>query len=160
MKIIKNILLAIAKILMYWYYVIPFNLTIIAFIGYNLMIYLIYGAIDPKIIKEVLESYNISFFVGFVLPFGIPYILSVVRLFDSSGSTANADILDGTITHRNMMISHKDDKEAYEIFKKTAHLDVMKSEKDSGMFSKAVRGFKADVGNRAPHNIYKDFMDK
>jgi hypothetical protein len=123
MKAIKNILL-IAKGLMYWFYIITFNLGIIAFIGYNVMIYFIYGSMDPYVIKSVLESNGISMAVGFALPFGIPYFISFFGLFGDSTNKANTSALDNAIAHRNNMMSHKDDNKAFEIYQKTAHLDA------------------------------------
>ena len=161
MKAIKNILLVIAKVLMYWFYIIPFNLTIIAFLGYNLAIYLIFGAIDPKVIQEVCEANGVSMFVGFWIPFAIPYIISFFRMFGDSTNQANTDSLDKVLEHRDQMMAHKDDKEAYNIYNKTAHLDVMKAGANSGdpTFAKAVTGFNATVGNSNPVKVYKVFME-
>jgi len=162
MNAIKNLLLAIAKVLMYWFYVIPFNLTIIAFIGYNVMIYLIFGAIDPKVIQEVCEANGVSMTLGFFLPFGIPYFISFFRMFGESENRANTDILDRTLAHRDNIMSHKDDKEAFEIYQKTAGLDMMKAGASTGnsTFKKAVTGFNATVGNSNPAKVYKGLMDK
>jgi len=161
MNTIKNILLTIAKVLMYWFYVIPFNLTIIAFIGYNLMIYFIFGAIDPKVIQSVLEDNGIGMTLGFLLPFGIPYFISFFRMFGDSENRADTNSLDRVIAHRDNIMSHKDDKEAFNIYQKTANLDVMRDGAKSGspVFKKAVTGFNATVGNSNPAKVYKGFMN-
>lgn len=161
MNLIKNILLTIAKVLMYWFYVIPFNFTVIAFAGYNLMIYLIFGAIDPKVIQEVCEANDVSMTLAFWLPFAVPYFISLFRMFGDSSNRANTDILDDTIAHRNRVMSIKTDKEAFDIYKKTAVLDVMKAGATNGdpTFERAVTGFRATVRNDNPAGVYKGLMD-
>ena len=161
MKTVKNILIFILKVIMYWFYIIPINFTIIAFAAYNIIIYLIFGTLDPKGIEYILESNGISMFLGFVLPFGIPYIISFFTMFSDSSNRANTDILDSVIAHRNNIMSHKSDKEAYIIYKKTGNLDMMKSgvEVGNATFNKAVTGFNATVGISNPAKVYKDLMD-
>lgn len=158
MKVLQTILLAIGKVLLYWFYVIPFNLTIIAFVGYNVIMYFLYGSLNPTEIREVVEANGFNMVTGFLIPFGIPYIISLFRMFGDGSRRAHSTILEDTIAHRNRMMSHKSDKEAFRILQKTSHLDVMNANKDNPMFNKTVQGFSAKAGNKNPASVYKEFM--
>jgi len=118
MKIIKTILLVFIKILFYWFYLIPFNLGIIAFLGYNLIMYLCFGSLNANDAKDVLEPYGVFGIYIFII--AVPYFLSFFTLFGGSDTSRNVDMqaLDDLILHRNGMMQHKDDKEAFEIYKK------------------------------------------
>jgi hypothetical protein len=162
MNSVKNFLLLIVKLLAQWFYVIPFNFHAIAFIGYNVLIFFLYGSFNPTEIKEVVEANGLTMTTGFWIPFAIPYLISFFRMFGDQTNRANTQAIDDAIAHRDRIMSHKDDKEAYKIFQKTAGLDVLKAGANSGdpMFTKAVQGFNAHHGNENPANIYKNFLEE
>lgn len=156
MKVLKGILVFLLKVLMYWFYIIPFNFHIIALAGYMLLFKVLYGGWQGYIVERACEDYGVSYFWGCFVPFAVPFFIAFFRLFTIGNNTnrASTSALDNAIEHRNRMMNHKSDKEAYEIFQKTSSLDVMKN---SNAFDNAVRGFNAEYGNSSPSKIFDDF---
>jgi hypothetical protein len=158
MTIIKKIL----SLLYMWYWMIPIRLGALAFIVYFVLMYVIYGSLQPTEIKGFLESNGLNMFTGFFLPFGIPTFLSLGAMFGMAGP-ANAPsptALEKAIQYRNGQMSVSSDKKAAEIFEKTAHLDVMQANINVPIMSSAVRGFDAKYGASSPTKVYNDIMNK
>jgi len=162
MKAIKLILKLILKILKAWYWDIPIRFNILAFLGYFAIIYLVFGTIEVDGIESILKAYDISFFVAIVIPLGIPMFLSFGAMFPESpiGCSPNKSALQSVIKYRNGQMSITSDKNAAEIYAKTADLDVMNANSDSEIYKTAIRGFNATYGASNPTKVYNDMMKK
>jgi len=98
-------------------------------------------------------------FMAFLF-FGLPSLIgffSFTSVTDSNTGNNFNRHLDDVIAHRNNMMNYSTPKEAYQIMKKTSHLDVMKS---SPEFNNALKGFNATSGRESPSRVYKELMKK
>ena len=90
---------------------------------------------------------------------GLPSLVGVFTWL-SEGEDPKVNTIDGhlnsVISHRNNMMNHSSAKEAHQIMKKTAHLDMMKT----GGYSNAVMGFNATSGKNSPSKVYEELVDK
>ena len=93
----------------------------------------------------------------FYIPVGIPYLVSFFAIF--AHTAAHTRAIDEAIAHRNRIMSHKSDNEAFDIYKKTAALDVIKANQGSPTFDQAVRGFNAEFGNDSPQGVFQGFVE-
>lgn len=158
MNTIAKILLYLAKALNYWFLVIPIRFSFIAFIGYNTLIYFIAGSFDVRLAEKVVNEFGINS-VWLVFGLGLPYFISFFSMFAvTRKSSENTSSLDKAIEYRNGQMSVKTDKEAFEIYKKTTLLDVMKANKDEYAYKQAIKGFNATSGNDTPQKVLRDYM--
>jgi hypothetical protein len=158
MNTVVKILLYLAKMLNLWIFVIPMKLTLFAtFINLGIM-YLIFGTASMGEIKYHILDGNLIGQLAVWILLGLPAFMGFVHMMAPTaiGSNIN-DNLNGLISHRNNMMNHASSKEAYEIMKKTAHLDVISSRPE---FKNAVMGFNATVGKDSTSKAYKDMMGK
>lgn len=153
MRVVRLIL----KILYLWFWVIPIQFGMLAFICYFGLIYLLYGTISVSEIKMFLGKNDTTFFICYWLPFAVPMLLSLGAIFGSSlGSKSKS--LEDAIIFRNGQMSKSSDKDASEILKKTTYLDMLQKN-DSDVFEKARRGFDATYGASSPTKAFRDLMD-
>lgn len=159
MNTIAKILLYLVKILNYWFLVIPMKMSLFAFIGYNLIILGVFGAIDMGVVKDALDLSNINH-AWFNILIGFPYFISFYSMFAGANTSTGGltSSLDRAIDYRNGQMSVKSDKDAFELYKKTANLDVMKANQGSHAYSKAIKGFNATSGNDSPQKVLKDYL--
>lgn len=160
MNTIAKILLYLAKALNYWFIVIPINLNLIAILAYVGILYISFGTVDMGEIRSVVgDGSFMHIFLGIFIC--IPTLVSFFSFLSPKNNISSGfnNSIDSAIAHRNMMMNHSSPVEAYEIMKKTGHLDVIKSGSDS-VFREAKMGFDATVGNNGPASIYNDLMNK
>ena len=161
MNTIAKILLYLAKILNFWFIIIPINLNIIATLAYIGILYLSYGTADMGEVRAIVgEGSSMHIFLGLFIciPTLISFFAFVAPQNDSMSKGFNGSI-DSAIAHRNMMMNYSNPTESYNIMKKTGHLDIIRN--GSGQaFKNAKMGFDATVGNKGPASIYNDLMDK
>lgn len=161
MNTIVKILLYLAKALNYWFIVIPINLNILATLSYIGILYLMFGTANMQEIQRIFDGGGILYnLVGFV--FVIPSLLSFFSFLSPEFEIGNRfnGALNSAIAHRNNMMYNTDPKSAYNIMKKTSHLDMMASNSDNSAFNNAKMGFNAEVGNDSPSSIYNNLMNK
>jgi hypothetical protein len=159
--LLKIILISI-KVINYWLLVIPTKLSFFAFIGYNALIYFYFGEIDVNTVKRELNGLGYFENLTFFIFFGIPYVLSFFSMFSQTTSGPGNSIdttLDRAIAYRNGQMDISTPNKAYEIYRKTAHLDVIKANANSELGGKVARGFVAEMRNAPPQEIYKKFVD-
>ena len=157
MNTIIKILVYLAKIINGWMFVIPAKLNILSTIAYIGILYFFYGTADMVEIRHIVGNGSLMHvFLGVFIC--VPALWGFANFMAPIGNVG--DNIDGhlndVLTHRNNMIANSSSKDAYNIMKKTAHLDVMKS---SPVFRDAVIGFNATVAKDGPTEIYKDIMD-
>jgi len=159
MNTIAKILLYLAKALNAWFIIIPINFNIFAFLAYLGVLYFSYGTVDMGEVRRIVGDGSLmhSFLAIFIC---IPALISFFSFIAPDDLEVGNDIngsLNSAIAHRNMMMSGASPKEAYNIMKKTGHLDMMNN--GGSAFKNAKLGFDATVGNNGPASIYKDLMD-
>jgi len=158
MNTIVKIFLYLAKALNAWVFTIPAQLNIVASLMYIGIMYLFFGTPYMTEILKIVGAGGVAH-VLLIIFLGIPMLVSFASLMSpefNAGSEINRNI-DSLIAHRNNMMRNTPSKEAYNIMKNTAHLDVMKSSSD---FTDAVKGFNATVGKDGTSKIYNDLMNK
>jgi len=165
MNSVIKIFLILLKVLNYWFFVIPGRVALFAFIGYNLFIYFYFGAWDVNVVREALGGRYSTEYQLFLLFIVFPMVWSFFSMFAMTMdgprfSNRTNSALDAAIAYRNGQMTVSTSKKAFEIYKDTAHLDVMSTNKNSAIFEQAVRGFNAKHGNSTPQKIFKAFTDK
>lgn len=162
MKLLELLIKLPIKALYLWYWIIPFRFNVLAFAAYFGIMYLCYGSIHVSDIKEVVKANNLGMFWGFFVPFAVPCFISFGAMMggDGLGSDASLSTIDRAIQFRNGQMNVASTKRASEILEKTAHLDVIKANKDNNkVFKRAEQGFNAKYGASSPSAIYKDIME-
>lgn len=160
-QLLKIILISL-KVINYWLLVIPTKLSFFAFIGYNALIYLCFGEIDMNTIREDLGGRGSYMYLFFMIFIGLPYIISFFSMFSQgmiAPGVATNSALDRAIAYRNGQMNVSTPNKAYDIYKQTAHLDVIKANSDNELGRKVARGFTAEMRNASPQEIYKKFVD-
>jgi len=159
--ILVTLLVYLLKILNYWIIKIPLKLGIFSWIIYFSIIYFIFGTIEiSKINHRIIgDNHLYSFLFGlfFVIPMVWAFFvtLGICIGSDDNGKTGFDRGLDGILYYRDQKMNHASPEKAYEIMKKTVHLDLM--DKDP-VFENAKIGFLNKYGNSGPGKIYEDFM--
>lgn len=159
MKILKQIFKKILLALYMWYWIIPISFNVLAFAGYFLLMYLIYGSLQVSEINNFLEGHGISTFVGFFVPFGIPCFLALGAMFGLV-SPSSLSSIDQAIDYRNRQMGISTPKEAAEILQKTSTLDAMKVYGHMDVMKSANQGFNAKYGTSSPTTVFKDMVKK
>jgi hypothetical protein len=156
MNTIIKILLYLVKILNTWVFVIPINFNILSTAFCFGTMYLLFGTIS----MHDLECNWFGQVAVFIL-LGVPALMGVFSFltpeFDEAGNGLN-NSLNSAIAHRNMMMNHADPKTAYNIMKKTSHLDMMANNSNSSAFNNAKKGFNAESGIDSPSRVYENLM--
>jgi len=160
-KLLKIILISL-KVINYWLLVIPAKFSFFAFVGYCLFVYFYFDTVHISEIREVLggsESLGYNLFMIFI---GLPFMISFFSMFSQGmaapGVSTNS-ALDRAIAYRNGLMNVSTPNRAYDIYKQTAHLDVIKANSDNELGRKVARGFTAEMRNASPQEIYKKFVD-
>ncbi len=164
MNQIAKLFLYSLKVLNMWFLLIPGRLALFAFIGYNILIYSMFGSIDVNVMRESLGGRESSMYSLFMVFVGIPYFLSFFSMFAMTalsrpGNSINST-LDMAIAYRNGQMQNADSKKAYKIWQQTAHLDVMKANEGTSLGNKITEGFRAEMQNATPQKVYKNFVKK
>lgn len=142
------------KMLYYWTIILPFRYSIISLMFYPGLMYLFFGTtsmndIQYRIFKDdLLAQYFVFAF------FGLPFL---VAGFSIIGRYVGGSSLDGVIHYRNQKMKYATPEKAYEIMKKTSHLDVIKS---NPYFNNALVGFKNTNRNAGPTRVYEGLVNK
>lgn len=158
-----NILRKLLYIPYMWYWMIPLRMGVIAFAGYFLMMFAIYGTISPTEIKLLLKDNGITMFWGYFIPFGIPTLLAFGAMFAATGASNIAPsptALEDAIAYRNGQMSITTPQKAAEILNKTSNLDAMKVYGDMEVMKIAQQGFDAKYGASTPNRVFDDMMKK
>lgn len=158
MNTILKLFLYLLKFLNFWILIVPERFKLLAtFINFGIM-HLMFGSSNLMYIKfHILADNDVAMFaVGILL--GIPAFLGFAFFMApiAPGSNINENI-NSLISHRNNMMHQASPAKAYEIMKKTSHLDVITS---SPEFKNAVLGFNATVGKDGPSKAYNDMVNK
>ena len=158
MNTIVKIFLYLVKVIVFWVIEIPSKLNIFATFMYFGLMYLCFGTASMSDIKHgVFEDNWYAQALVFIF-FGAPALIGFFCFLGLSiGSSDAMGSIDSVIAYRNQKMKHASPKEAYEIMKKTAHLDVVKSDPS---FDNARAGFRNTTRNAGPSSVYKDLMDK
>ena len=162
MKNLLKIILISLKVINYWLLVIPAKFSFFAFVGYCLFVYFYFDTVHISEIREVLggsESLGYNLFMIFI---GLPFTISFFSMFSQGMSAPGSAVntaLDSVIEYRNGQMNITTPNKAYEIYKKTAHLDVIKANANSELGRKVSEGFTAEMRNASPQEIYKKFVD-
>lgn len=158
MNILKKLLL----IPYMWYWMIPIRLGALAFAGYFLLMYLIYGSLSPIEIRLFLKESGTTMFWGFFVPFGVPTLLSLGAMFGVTSPSAapNLNNINRAIQFRNGQMSVSTPQGAAEILEKTAHLDMIAANSDQPVFNSALQGFDAKYGASSPTTVFNEMMKK
>ena len=90
---------------------------------------------------------------------GFPLFWSFISAFASTSNYGNKNLVDSILRFRNGQMDVATPKKAYNIFKRTAMLDVMKEHQGEHIYDKAMQGFKAMHGNDSPTTIYKELLN-
>lgn len=133
--------------------VIPFRLTIIALLFYNLIIYLLFNSLNPTEINYILgvgSYWHHIFWIGI----GVPYFISFISMY--AVSSVNSNALASLIRFRNGQMSISPDKTAFEIFRRTAVLDAMQQNEGTEIYEKAIQGFNALHSAKSPQSVFKE----
>lgn len=157
-----KIIAYILKFLNFWVFVFPMKYEIIATFIYIGIMYLLFGTAYMGDLSSETGPYAISYFgqVMVFIFFGLPSLIGFFSWLSggsSSSENSASNHLDNVIAHRDMMMRHSSPKDSYEIMKKTAHLDVMKS---NPKFNDAINGFNATTGITSPSKTYRELMKK
>lgn len=153
----------VLRVLLWWFFMIPSRYTIFAFLAFFFTIQLSIGDQPLHLFNRSLGGTGSLGYNTFWLFLGAPCFISFFTLF--GGSTHHlGDITDDKlkrlIAYRNGQILHKGPKEGYEIYKKTALLDVMNDNENDEVIGKVKRGFNASHLNRDVTTIYEEFIGK
>jgi hypothetical protein len=163
MNTLVKILIYIAKFLNQWFFKIPLKLNILSLFIYIPMMFFVFGATSVEEVKIASREMGI---MGHLLSiiFALPVIIAFASFMSFEkieGVTSVVDnSLQAALVHRNNMMANKSPKEAYQILKDTAHLDVMASNSGNSAFENAKLGFNATVGRHGPTKVYDDLTNK
>lgn len=159
MKKVWNIFLFIFSLLNWWFFKIPSRYSVIALVGYNLLIYFTFGRWSIDAVQETLgkDSYKMALFhifISFPMFWSFICCWSNAKLTSSKFRKSNTDAIDRAIEYRNGQIRVQTPQEAFETMKKTAVLDQISTNNGIDAYDKAMQGFNADFGNKTPQEIF------
>lgn len=165
MNFIIKIFLILLKVLNYWFFLIPGRFTILALVCYYFLIdYIVGDQAFYLFNRQLSESWE--YLPGvFWIVFGFPTLWAFISMWADTmsgprfGDSMNS-ALDSAIAYRNGQMSISSPKKAFDIYRDTTHLDVMKKNSQNKTFEQAVQGFNAKYGNSSPQKIFKEFTKK
>lgn len=152
----------VLRALLWWFFLLPWRYSIFVFLAFFLAIQMSIGDQPIHLFNRSLGGVGSSGYYIFWLFLGGPYFISFFTLFGASNHLGDKtdDTLKRLIAFRNGQILHRSPKEGYEIFKKTALLDVMNDKENDEVIGKVKRGFNASHLNRDVTTIYEEFIGK
>lgn len=159
MKLICKIFLFFLNVLNLWLFKIPSRFSVIALLGYNLLIYFTFGRWSIDAVEQILgrDSYKMALFhifISFPMFYSFICCWSASKMASSEFRKSNTDAIDRAIEYRNRQVGVQTPQQAFETMKKTAVLDQIKSNIGIDVYDKALTGFNADFGNKTPQEIF------
>lgn len=165
MNLVIKIFLILLKALNYWFLVLPARFTVLLIAVYMVASYLIFGDWGMVGVRNTFgygtTPYNL--YVVFVCgPMFWAFICawSDAKMTSATFSGQVNTALNNAIAYRNGQMSNKTAKEAFGIYKDTAHLDLMKANQGNPHFDKAMTGFNAQFGNKTAQEAFNAFTKK
>lgn len=153
----------VLRALFWWFFLLPWRYSIFVFLAFFLAIQLSIGDQSLHLFNRSLGGLGSCGYNMFWLFLGGPCFISFFTLFGASThhlGNKTDDKLKQLIAFRNGQILHRGPKEGYEIFKKTALLDVMEDQENNEVMRKIKAGFNGSHLNRSVTSIYDEFIDK
>jgi hypothetical protein len=164
MKILKKILnrgmiigLFLLKIIVFWVITLPTKLNIFASLMYFGLMYLFFGTASMGDIQYRIFEDNWYAQALIFIFFGLPALIGFFTFLGVQMGETPEESINSAIKYRNNRMKYAGSKEAYEIMKDTAHLDVIS--KDPA-FRQALNGFHNTNRNAGPATVYKNLRDK
>ncbi len=163
-KILRAFLL-IFKCLNWILFVIPSRYSLFVLFGYNFAIYLYFGKWSAEAVQRELGHGSFAYFlfnlfVAFPMFWAFICCWSAAKMTSAGFNNKVNTALNNAIAYRNGQIGNKTAKEAFDIYKDTAHLDLMKANQGNASFNKAIQGFNVEFGNKTPQEVFNAFTKK
>lgn len=98
----------------------------------------------------------------FMLFFEFPFFWSFFCLWGDVkmlSRNTNQPNLDSAIKFRDGQMNITTPQKAFEIYRETSSLDMMKAKEGNPTFERAIQGYKAVYGNKPPNEVYKDLTE-
>ncbi|MBC9812187.1 hypothetical protein H9Y05_06810 [Crocinitomicaceae bacterium CZZ-1] len=162
-RVIFSIVGWVLRALFWWFFLLPWCYSIFVFVLFFLAIQMSIGDQSIHLFNRSLGGVGSCGYNMFWLFLGGPCFISFFTLFGASThqiGDRTDDKLKRLIAFRSGQILHKGAKEGYEIYKKTALLDVMNDNENDEVIGKVKRGFNASHLNRDVTTIYEEFIGK
>ena len=163
MRNLWSLLKLFLKILNIWFFILPSRFPILYMVGlFFLMKWVTKDQPHYLFVRELGGVKTWGYFL-FMLFFEFPFFWSFFCLWGDVkmlSRRSNNNSLDAAIQYRNGQVDISTPQKAFDIYSKTASIDMMKANEGNPTFERAIQGYNALYGNKTGPETYNALTEK